>query len=116
MGVISVNNIRVYAFHGCLAEEAVIGGEYVVDVTLHTDFLKAEQSDQLEDTVDYCQVFEIVKREMKIRSKLIEHVGRRIADALKKEILIIDSLEVHVKKITPPMNGNVGSVSVIVVA
>lgn len=116
MGVISVNNIRMYAFHGCLEEETVIGGEYVVDVTLHTDFSKAEKSDNLSDTVDYCQVFEIVKREMKIRSNLIEHVGRRIADALKKEISIIDSLEVHVKKIAPPMNGDVGSVSVIVFA
>lgn len=114
MGIITLHNIRTYSYHGCLEEEAVIGGNYSVDVKIKTDFRKAERSDNLKDTIDYCQVHDIVKREMMIRSKLIEHVGRRIVDALKTEIKSIRDVKVRIKKISPPMNGDVEAVSVVV--
>jgi dihydroneopterin aldolase len=112
-GLISINDIRLYAFHGCLAEEAAIGGNYIVDVMIFTDYTEAAKSDDLSMTVDYCAVYEIVKREMKIRSKLIEHAAQRIADSLKKEIPAIERIEVRLTKIAPPVNGEIGSVSVI---
>jgi dihydroneopterin aldolase len=114
-GIISVNDIHLYAFHGCLPEEAAIGGNYTIDLKIFTDYTKASLNDDLSFTVDYCIVYEIVKREMAIRSKLIEHVARRIAEALKKEILRIEKVEVVLTKIAPPLNGSVGSVSVIAV-
>ncbi len=114
MGIITLHNIRTYSYHGCLEEEAVIGGNYSVDVKIKTDFRKAEASDKLNDTIDYCQVYDIVKREMMIRSKLIEHVGRRIVVALKNEIKSIQNVKVRIKKIAPPMNGDVEAVSVVV--
>jgi len=112
-GIITINNIRLYAYHGCLEEEAVIGGNYIIDVKIYTDYSDAAKKDDLSKTVDYCDVFEIVKREMKIRSKLIEHAARRIAIALKKEIRGIEKVSIKLTKIAPPVNGNVGSVSVI---
>lgn len=115
MGIINVNNIRLYAYHGCLPAEEIIGGEYVVDVKIKTDFSLAEKNDDLSKTVDYCDVYEIVKREMKIRSKLIEHVARRIADSLKKEIRKIEKVKVRLTKIAPPVHGAVESVSVEVI-
>jgi len=75
---IHVRGIRCYAYHGCMEEEARIGGHYTVDVAIDTDFSKAAASDELIDTVDYCAVQQIVEEEMAIRSKLIEHVGQRI--------------------------------------
>ena len=75
MGIIDVTGIRVYGYHGCLEEEAVIGQEYVIDVKIRCDFSKAILSDDLSHTVDYCTVYEIVKREMAIPSRLIEHVA-----------------------------------------
>mgnify|MGYP001563057322 FL=1 len=114
MGIINVNGIRVYAYHGCLPEEGIIGGEYIVDVTITGDFSKAETSDQLADTVDYCVVYETVKREMAIRSKLIEHVAKRILDGLRKEYPSVERFDVKVTKINPPMNGAVESVAVVV--
>ena len=114
MGIILVGPVRIYAYHGCLEEEAKIGGDYAVNVKIKTDFSSAEKSDELSETIDYCDVFEIVKREMKIRSKLIEHVAARIAGALKTEIKQIILVEVMVTKIAPPMNGDVKEVSVIV--
>lgn len=115
MGIITVNSIRVHAYHGCLPEEAVIGGDYLVDVKIKTDFYLAEKNDDLSKTVDYCDVYEIVKREMKIRSKLIEHAAARIGDALRAEIPQIEKVRVRVTKIAPPMNGDVASVTVEVI-
>ena len=115
MGIINVNGIRVYAYHGCLPEEGIIGGEYVVDVIITGDFSKAETSDELLDAVDYCVVYETVRREMAIRSKLIEHVAKRILDGLRKDYPDVERFDVKVTKINPPMNADVESVAVVVI-
>lgn len=111
---IEVNGIRVYAFHGCLPQEGEIGGNYIVDVSLTTDFSKAADSDQLSDTIDYVLINKIVEEEMAIRSKLIEHVGQRIIDRIKKESSGLLSLQVKVTKISPPINGDVDNVAIII--
>ena len=111
---IHLTSIRLYAYHGCLPEETKIGGHYSVDLTIETDFSEAAKTDDLSKTVDYCDVFEIVKKEMAIPSKLIEHVGKRIADSLLKTIPRIDAVKVCVTKIAPPMNGDVASVSITI--
>jgi 7,8-dihydroneopterin aldolase/epimerase/oxygenase len=114
MGIINVTGIKVYAYHGCLEEEAIIGGNYVVDVQIHTDFSSAQQSDDLTTTVDYVTVYNIVKAEMAVRSKLIEHVAGRIADSLIKKISGIETARITLHKLNPPMNGDVQEVSVTV--
>ncbi len=114
MGLIHVNGIRVYAFHGCLPEEGKIGGEYVVDVRIDVDFSKAAATDELEDTVDYCVVHDVVKAEMAVRSKLIEHVGQRIVETLRGKYPAVKTFSVTVTKIVPPLNGAVDSVAVTV--
>ncbi len=111
---IEVNGIKLYAFHGCLPEEGKIGGNYVVDVTLTTDFSKAAKTDELIETIDYVDINLIVKEEMAIRSKLIEHVGQRIYDRIYKEIQNIDKLKIKVTKICPPINGDVNDVAIII--
>lgn len=113
-GIIQINNVKLYAYHGCLEEEALIGANYIVDIEIFTDYSHAAKNDDLKMTVDYCVVYQIVKREMKIRSKLIEHAAERIANALKKEIGRINKVNVKLTKIAPPVNGDVGSVSVII--
>jgi len=111
---IEVNNIRLYAFHGCLPEEGEIGGEYSVDVKLITDFTKATETDDLSDTVDYVLINRIVVEEMAVRSKLIEEVGQRIVNRIKKEATGIKTLVVKIIKHTPPINGDVSNVSIII--
>ena len=114
-GIISINDIKLYAYHGCLKEEGLIGSNYIVNIKILTDYSRASINDDLSFTVDYCLVFEIVKREMKIRSRLIEHAVNRIAGALKNEISTIKRVKVTLLKIAPPVNGDVGSVSVIAI-
>jgi dihydroneopterin aldolase len=109
---INIEGIRLFGKHGCLEEEARIGGQYQVDVYMTTDFTKAAEEDDLSQTIDYCQVYEISKREMDQRSKLIEQVCARIFKSLCNELPPLKSLRVKVTKYTPPMNGDVREVSV----
>ena len=111
---IEVNGIKVYAFHGCLPEEGKIGGNYIVDVTITTDFTEAAKSDDLLKTVDYVVINKIVKEEMAVRSKLIEHVGQRITDRIKQEVNNVEALRVKVTKVCPPINGDVDNVAIII--
>ncbi len=112
MGKIHLSNIRLYAYHGCLEEEALIGSDYRVDLLVSADLGHASVSDNLEDTVDYVHVQKIVKEEMHIRSKLLEHVAKRILDRIFREIHMVSSAEVSVSKINPPIGGDVEQVTV----
>lgn len=114
MNTILVEGISVYAYHGCLEEEGRIGCNYIVDVTMETDFMEAAKTDDLDKTIDYVTVYNIVRSQMAIRSKLIEHAGRRIVDKLKRELKGLKTLEVKVTKLNPPMNGNVEKVSIVI--
>jgi len=116
VGIINVNGIKLYAYHGCLEEEAVIGANYIVDFRIETDFNPAQRTDDLSKTVDYVVVYNIVKSQMVIRSKLLEHVAGRIADHLIRQLPEIEKAEITVTKINPPMNGDVREVSVTVIA
>ena len=111
---IEVSGINIYAFHGCLEEEARIGGNYIVDVYLETDFTQAGLKDELSLTVDYVNVNKIVASEMAIRSNLIEHVGQRIWDKMTEELIGLNYLRIKIRKLMPPINGNVDEVAICI--
>ena len=112
MSTISLEGMTFHSYHGCLPEEKVTGNTFIVDLSIEVDTSKAERSDDLNDTVDYSQVYEIVNKEMGQPSKLIEHVARRIIDSLNAGIPAIKEIKVKVSKINPPVGGEVGRVSV----
>jgi len=113
MGKIQVNNIKLYAYHGCLEEEAKIGSWYRVDVEVKANLKRSAKTDNLEDTVDYVHLNHIVKEEMAIRSKLLEEVAQRILNRFFKEIKMLKKATVSVAKINPPIGGNVEEVVII---
>ena len=113
MGKINVENIRVYAYHGCLGEETIVGSDYRIDIRVSANLKKASTTDDLTDTVDYVHINHIVKAEMKVPSKLLEHVGKRILDRIFSEISIVNKAEVSVSKINPPIGGDVEKVTVV---
>lgn len=112
MGLIYVEGIRCYAYHGCMDEEAVIGTDFTVSVVVNSDLSKSSRSDKLEDTVDYVSISAIVQEEMAIRSKLIEHVARRILNRLMDELPEINSAKIIVTKHNAPVQGDVLKVKV----
>ncbi len=105
MGVIEVNGIRSFGYHGCLQEEARIGGHYRVDVRVEGDFSDAENSDDLQDTIDYGRVTAIVLGQMAQRSALIEQVARRIMNHLKATWPGEFHWRVRLTKEHPPVGG-----------
>lgn len=112
--VVELNGVKLYAHHGCLPEEEKIGGHYRVDVSVITDFTKATESDELYHTVDYVQLNTIVKEEMAVRSKLIEHVGQRIINRIRAEVPLVERVRIRIVKLCPPINGDVDDVAIII--
>ncbi|WP_452221629.1 dihydroneopterin aldolase [Lacinutrix salivirga] len=112
MGIIKVENIRVYAHHGCLKEETAIGSDYRVDLKVKADLEKSAVSDNLEDTVDYVFLNRVVIEEMAIPSALLEHVAKRILNRIFKEDQLITIATVAVSKINPPIGGDVQMVTI----
>ncbi|WP_445386383.1 dihydroneopterin aldolase [Robiginitalea sp. IMCC44478] len=111
-GLIELKNIRVYAYHGCLEEESLIGSDYRVDLTVGADLARSAKTDSLSDTVDYVLLNKIVVDEMHKRSKLLENVAMRILDRIFEEEPAVGYAEVAVSKINPPLGGDVQQVSV----
>jgi dihydroneopterin aldolase len=113
MGIIKLNNIRTFSFHGCLVEESKIGSNYRVDLEIEADLSTSAATDKLADTVDYVHLNRIVVEEMAIRSELLEHVAQRIMDRTLQELEKVTKVLVEVSKINPPIGGDVQEVTII---
>lgn len=96
-----------------MKEEGVIGSDYRVDLEVRADLKKAAASDRLSDTVDYVQLHAIIREEMGIRSKLLETVAARILERIFREVPPVESVEIAISKINPPLGGDVQQVTVI---
>lgn len=116
MAIIAINDMRFYAHHGCFEQERAIGTHFRVDLRFDTDTARAELSDNIADTVSYLDVYQVVKREMLQPSNLLEHVARRICDAVMLQFPEIKDVTAVVYKLNPPLGGNMESVSVEVSA
>ena len=113
MDKIEISDIRLYACHGCLKEESIIGSDYSVDLTAWGDLSLPAETDNLSDTIDYVHLHNIVKEEMAIPSKLLEHVSTRIINRIFAELQAVEEICVSVAKINPPIGGDVASVKVV---
>lgn len=109
---IILEDLKIYAYHGVLPEEKIIGNYFILNVELHADLWKAAESDDLKDTVNYALVNEIIHEEMKTPSKLLEHVTGRIFDRLQKTFEEITFIRIRLTKTNPPMQGEMKGVSV----
>ena len=111
-----IDRIRCYAYHGVLPQERVVGGDYWVSARLTlSDASLAVEEDQLEGTVNYAEVCELIRREMQCPSALLEHVAGRICRALSERFPAITGGLLRVAKLTPPISGEIGEAVVVVV-
>ena len=111
MGLITVEGIRVFAYHGHLPEEAVLGGHFIVNVWVTADASEVEKTDDLNDTVDYVRIIEIVKEQMAIRANMIEVPAKRIVNAILP-LHKVQKVKVEVEKIQPPIDATFDKISV----
>ena len=111
MGLITVEGIRVFAYHGHLPEEAVLGGHFIINVWVEADTSEVEKTDDLNHTVDYVKIITIVKEQMAIRSNMIEQSAKRIVDAILP-LNKVKKVTVELEKVLPPIDATFDKISV----
>lgn len=109
---IILENLKIYAFHGVLPEEKIIGTTFILNVEVHADLWKAAESDDLQDTINYAAINDILHVEMAIPSHLLEHVIGRIFKKLQVSFPQITFIKIKLTKTNPPMRGEMDGVSV----
>ena len=109
---ILLENLKIYAYHGVLPEETLIGTYYFLNLEVHADLWKAVGTDDLNDTINYAEINDIIHEEMKIPSKLMEHVAGRILKKITKKFPQVSFLKIKITKTNPPMPGEMDGVSV----
>lgn len=109
---ILLEDIKIYAYHGVLPEENKTGTYYIVNLEAAADLWKAAETDGLEDTVSYADLNEIIHAEMKVPSKLIEHVAVRIILKIHESFPQISFIKLKITKTSPPMKGEMKGASV----
>ncbi len=104
-GTVALEGMEFFAYHGYYAEEREVGNKYTVDISVHTDFTQAADSDELEGTINYEVVYKLVKAQMKIPTKLLESLAKRIIDSVLNELPNVNEVSVSVAKHNPPIGG-----------
>lgn len=112
MSKIFLEDVKIYAYHGVLPEENIIGTYYILNVEIHTDLWDAAASDDLNDTISYADINEIIHDEMKIQSKLLEHVAGRIITKINEKFSQISYIKLRITKTSPPMKGEMKGASI----
>lgn len=112
MHSIILNNVRIFGHHGVLPQEQVVGAYFTIDLRIETDFTHALETDELEGTISYADIYELLKQEMAINSKLLEHVGGRIVKALFSKYPNIYKITLRILKENPPMGAEIGEVGI----
>ncbi len=112
MSKIYLEDVKIYAYHGVLPEENIIGSYYILNLEIHTDLWIAAESDDLNDTISYAEINEIIHDEMKINSKLLEHVAGRIITKIREKFDQISYIKLRITKTSPPMKGEMKGASI----
>jgi len=111
MALISVEGIRIFAYHGHLPEEKKLGGHFIVNVWVTAETSEVEKTDDLNHTVDYVKIIDIVKEQMAIRSDMIEVPVKRIVDAILP-LNKVQKVTVEVEKVQPPIDASFDKISI----
>jgi len=113
MNRIELVGMQFFAHHGCFEEEQIIGNKFVVNFWAETDMTIPAKTDNIEDALNYQEVYNIIAEQMKIKSHLLENVARRILDAVKEKFPYIENAQVQIDKLNPPLGGQVNASRVI---
>ena len=105
IGRIELEGMEFKAYHGCLEQEKIRGNSFTVDFRGELDLSAAAESDNLNDTLNYADIYEIIADEMSIPSELLENVAGRIVKAIEKRFPELSSFSVRVSKKKPPVDG-----------
>lgn len=111
-GIIEIEGMEFFAYHGCFEAEQIVGNKFVVYACLHYDCDHSSASDQITDALSYQTAYEIIAREMMKRSHLLEHVGMRMLNALYETFPELKYAKIKISKMNPPLGGQIKCTSV----
>ena len=103
---ILLENVKFYAFHGVLPQERKVGNDYQVSLRIGFDISRAMVSDDVNDTLNYAEVYQLLSQEMSVPSALLERVAGRIGDRLFRKFPAIQSIDLTIIKVNPPMGAD----------
>lgn len=109
---IFLDNVRFYAYHGVGGQELTVGNEFVVNLRLKVDIARAAETDDVTHTVSYADVYDALKTEMDIPSRLLEHVCGRIVKRLFRTFPAVKGIELKLSKRNPPMGADLDAAGV----
>jgi len=113
LDTIYLNKMEFYGYHGVLPEETTLGQKFLVDLKVQTDLKQAGQTDNLEESISYVDLFEVCKSIVEGKPfKLIEAVAEKIAQETLLQFMKVSSVTVKVIKPNPPIPGHYESVAV----
>ncbi|MCK4663861.1 MAG: dihydroneopterin aldolase [Bacteroidales bacterium] len=112
MGLIQIEGMEFYAYHGCFKEEQIVGNKFIIDLEIEANLDKSSKSDNLNDTLNYQVMYKLIKEEMKKKSHLLENIANRILNSIYNNFSGIEKATIKVSKINPPMGGKIEKVSV----
>ncbi len=104
---IFLDNVRFYAYHGVAPQEQLVGNEFTINLRLQVDIVQAIATDNVDHTVSYADVYQAVKAEMEIPSRLLEHVCGRIVKRLFDEFPLVNAIDLRLAKRNPPMGADI---------
>ncbi len=111
-GIIELEEMEFYAYHGCFSEEQVVGNRFIVNISIGVDVEIPSKSDNIQNALNYVSVYEITKKEIQQNSHLLEHLTERILNAIHTKFDYVDWVRVKVSKMNPPMGGQMKAVSI----
>lgn len=103
---IYLDDLRFHAFHGVMPQERLTGNDYTIDIKIGYDVSLAMVSDNVDDTLNYVEVYKIVDQEMGVPSQLLERVAYRIGDRLSRKFTSITSINIKLTKLNPPFGAD----------
>lgn len=110
---ICLNDLRFFAYHGVLEEERKIGNEFIVNLSVRIPFDPQIDQDDLEATVSYADLYEIIKETMSVPMNLLEKVALEISKKIKYAYPEkVKSGRISIEKVHPPIPGMLGTASV----
>lgn len=111
---VRLNHLKIFAYHGVLPQERVVGAYFILNIAIDTDFSRAMETDELEGTISYAEVYDVVKAEMAVPSKLLEHVAGRICKAILHRFPTAQAIHLEILKENPPIGADCRGAGVFV--
>jgi 7,8-dihydroneopterin aldolase/epimerase/oxygenase len=110
MWTIKINNVRVRAYHGVYVQEQILGNDFIVNASVQ---FNADEIEQLNQTIDYARLYDIIVEEMNQPKKLLEEVIQCIIMQCKSHLPLAEFVSISIRKIHPAFGQGVESTEVV---